>query len=111
MVEQAGFDPATPWSQTKCASWLRYCSMSAGERNRTSMEFPPPRLELGAYACFATPAWCPPEESNPYPWVRSPVPCPLDQGGEMWMFAVGGGLLPGEDLNLHHRIQRPGSCH
>ena len=28
MVEATGFEPATPWSQTKCATGLRYASAS-----------------------------------------------------------------------------------
>ncbi|GBF07140.1 hypothetical protein DAERI_120133 [Deinococcus aerius] len=29
LVEATGFEPATPWSQTKCATGLRYASSTA----------------------------------------------------------------------------------
>jgi hypothetical protein len=35
MVGKTGFEPATPWSQTKCSTKLSYFPFGAPDRSRT----------------------------------------------------------------------------
>lgn len=37
LVEAAGFEPTTPWSQTKCATGLRYASRRGNDNNSTAL--------------------------------------------------------------------------
>ncbi len=72
MVGKTGFEPATPWSQTKCSTKLSYFPIKYGapERSRThnllirSQTLYP--IELRAHYLYCKKTWCRGPESNRY---------------------------------------------
>ena len=73
MVGKTGFEPATPWSQTKCSTKLSYFpQISAPERSRThnllirSQTLYPIELLAHNYIILYFSSWCRGPESNRY---------------------------------------------
>ena len=74
MVGKTGFEPATPWSQTKCSTKLSYFPIKYGapERSRThnllirSQTLYPIELRAHYYNNIKLTKWCRGPESNRY---------------------------------------------
>ena len=62
-VGKTGFEPATPWSQTRCATGLRYFPNLSGAPQTAGLF---PELELG---CKCT-IWPVTEQIKPLFWVK-----------------------------------------
>src|SRR3954466_7804649 len=78
MVGKTGFEPATPWSQTKCSTKLSYFPINNGapERSRThnllirSQTLYPIELRAHTYFCYNKNTWLFCDYKKP--WCRGP---------------------------------------
>ena len=79
MVGVQGFEPWTPWSQTRCATRLRYTPNSGGgKRDRT--DDPLLAKQVLSQLSYTPKYWCPLTESNCQPRITKPMLCHLTKG-------------------------------